>query len=495
MEGKKTLQPGVVLHGKKDYTITSVLGEGGYGVTYLAQHTQPGHNIPDRYAIKEFFLPKCCQRNADGSVTMNDTENKSAKEYRKAFKVEAEHLMDMNKYSGIVHVQEIFETNGTVYYVMEHLGDTSLSNLMKNSGGKIDEELAMHLTESVGKSLAILHQNKMNHLDVKPDNIMLVGSDMQKQPVLIDFGLSRHYNIMGKVTNENSAMGFSDGYSPAEQYVGLDNFSPTADVYALAATLFHMLTGHAPERATKVSEQYLRKELGGKTSEQRIDAIVKAMRMNAAERTQTIDVFLADLGIKKDVVPSSGGTVDISTQRKKKVNWIYVAGIAVIAVLVAVVVMLMGSDRKDGPQPVEEVAKTDTIVKQDTISKQNDDVAEKKEEVKETLERQENNATDNKQIQEKKEKQDIERPKPETKSGPVDLGYALWSGETKNGKPHGYGTMTYKSDRLVDSRDASGTYAAAGDKMKGEFRNGHWEYGTLYSASGSKKASISIGAE
>lgn len=501
MEGKKTLQPGVVLHGKKDYTITSVLGEGGYGVTYLAQHTQPGHNIPDRYAIKEFFLPKCCQRNLDGSVTMSDTENKSAKEYRKAFKVEAEHLMDMNQYSGIVHVQEIFETNGTVYYVMEHLGDTSLSSLISASGGKIDEELAMHLTESVGKSLAILHQKKMNHLDVKPDNIMLVGSDMQKQPVLIDFGLSRHYNIMGKVTNENSAMGFSDGYSPAEQYVGLDTFSPTADVYALAATLFHMFTGHAPERATKISEQYLRKELSGKTSEKRITAIVNAMRMSAAERTQTIDAFLSDLGIKKEVVPGSGGTVDISMQRKKNINWMYVGGGAVIAVLVAVIVILLGKGDGNDSQPVVNPQPDTTIVKQEPVKASTPEVSdsEKREEVTETTgNSQEQAATANTTKNESEvlvKQQTVEKPKAEQKSGPVDLGYAVWSGETKNGKPNGYGTMTYKSDHRVDSRDASDTYAAAGDKMKGEFRNGHWEYGTLYSASGVKKASISIGAE
>lgn len=494
MNEKKNLPLGFTLHGKKDYIITSVLGKGGYGITYLAQHTQQGHNIPDKYAIKEFFMPSCCQRNLDGSVTLSDTESKSANEYRKSFKIEAEHLMDLNQYSGIVHVQEIIEANGTVYYVMEHLGDTTLTSLLSSQGGRLEETLAMRLVECVGKSLTILHKKKMNHLDVKPDNIMLVGGLYEVQPVLIDFGLSRHYNIMGKVTSDKTPMGFSDGYSPAEQYVGLDTFSPSADVYALAATLFHILTGHVPERATKISEKYIREELKGRTSDKRIEAIVNAMKMNATERTQSIEDFLVNLGLVVDDKPLTGGTVDISDVKRYRFKWLYVIVAAVIVVLVCVIATLMlkkeNSDTSNQESSADTLSLANVHIQQPLVSE-----PEKQEQANAPQQTQNtesqavaSNNTQNNSIQ-------TVSVSSVSKEGAIDLGYAVWNGDIRNGKPHGYGTMTYKSDRLVDSRDPNETYAAAGDRMEGEFRNGHWEYGTLYNRGGAVKSKISIGAE
>lgn len=494
MTEKTALQSGAVLRGKKEYTITSVLGMGGYGITYLAQNIQQGHNIPDQYAIKEFFFPKCCKRNADGSVTMQDAATKSAKEYEKAFKVEAEHLMNLNQISGIVHVQEIFEDNGTVYYVMEHLGDTSLSKLIKTPGSMPDEALSMRITKLVGQSLAMLHQKKMNHLDVNPDNIMLVGEGMNMRPVLIDFGLSRHYNYMGKAINDYGVIGYSEGYAPAEQYVGIEAFAPTADIYALAATLFEMLTGHAPEIAPKLTEDYLRNELNGKTSDERVDAIVHAMERNPKDRTQSINEFLSELGLNDSPANSGRKTVDISRSRKKSnINWVYVAGFAVIVALGAGLGIALSGG---GSKPEKNVIAVADTIKKDTINPvqapETKELAQA-EEVKEVTE-QKVTQTETRQdapVKETKPKQEREEAGPST----VNLGYAKWQGETRGGKPYGLGTMTYTSDHLVDSRDANGTYAAAGDRMKGEFRNGHWEYGTLYSASGSVKAKISIGAD
>lgn len=488
MEAKKTLSAGFTLHGKKDYTVVSVLGQGGYGITYLAQHTQQGHNIPDKYAIKEFFMNNCCRRNPDGSVTMTDTESKSAKEYRKSFRLEAEHLMDLNQYAGIVHVQEIFETNGTVYYVMEHLGDTSLSSLLASSGGRLNEDLSIQLVESVGKSLAQLHQKKMNHLDVKPDNIMLVGEATQMQPVLIDFGLSRHYNNFGLVTDDNAAFGVSDGYSPAEQYVGLDSFSPTADVYALAATLFHMLTGHAPERATKITEAYLSKELSGKASDKCITAIVKAMRMNTAERTQSVNEFLADMGVVIDGT-NRGGTVDINVIIKKR--WIRAVQYAAVIVLAGAAVMFTRECQRGGKKT--EPIKIDTLTHQPAtapVNTQTESVI--------TVEPNPvaaNTHGTNTHATVTTHDDSVTPTPPAPQKGTIDLGYGVWNGEMRQGKPHGLGTMTYKTERRVDSRDPAETYAAAGDKMEGEFRNGHWEYGTLYNKAGTPKAKLSIGSD
>lgn len=118
--------------------------------------------------------------------------------------------------------------------------------------GKLGEEEMLELMRPIIDAVEFLHKHRMTHLDIKPDNIMLAtGEDSRVRPTLIDFGLSKHYGKDGKPTSTINTLGCSDGYAPIEQYGGITTFSPSADVYALGATMLFCLTGKDPKKATE----------------------------------------------------------------------------------------------------------------------------------------------------------------------------------------------------------------------------------------------------
>lgn len=491
MQEKIALSPGTLLKGKEEYTVVSVLGKGGYGITYLAQSTIYIGSIPHRvdFAIKEFYMSSCCTRKPDGTVVMSEGSQQDMDLCKKEFRVEAEHLSELNKYPGIVPVNEIFEANGTIYYVMQHLGSTTLLDYIDKKGGKLDEDLAVRLIMSIGHAVKVLHQKKLTHLDIKPENVMMVDEGTQVRPVLIDFGLSRHYNFLGQVTNNNLPQGVSDGYSPIEQYVGIDSFSPTADIYSLAATLFRMLTGHTPERATKVDDNYLQKKLEGLTSANRIRAIVNAMQKMADQRTQTVELFLNELEtstISESPVLEREGK---PTERLGKANisnkkWMRggLFGICILLLMGGVSLGTYFAMRGFGQTDnVKQIPSKDSVTQKETKL---DSVPPSNLVDKPAISPSHPSHPDTPSATESTLKKNV-----------IDLGYGKWEGEIKNGKPDGYGTLTYYEDHLIDSRDENGTVAAPGDKMTGEMYGTHWEHGKLKSATGAVKATLLIGGD
>ncbi len=365
-----SLAPGTVLKGDHDYTIECVLGQGGFGITYLANSFIMVGRIKQnvKFTIKEFFMKQSCSRAADGSVVTGG-DPAELKANLDDFVKEAEHLKAV-KHPGVVAVNEIMKTNNTVYYVMEYLGDLSLGKYLKQRG-TLPEDEAKLIVSTVGNALQTLHEKKMTHLDVKPDNIMLVDEGSgQFRPVLIDFGLSKHYNLFGSATSSLGAMGASNGYSPLEQYSGITEFSPTADVYALGATLFALLKGHAPKNAGDVNEAYLRKELAD-VSPQTQNAIVNAMKMAKGDRCQSIKEFIQQLGGNVTTSTTSSATqatgsetVSLSMKRgggsAGKMKWIIIAVVALLVIGGAAFFLLGGG----GSDDKEESASNDsTLVK------------------------------------------------------------------------------------------------------------------------------------
>ena len=293
------LPVGTVLNGKRKYTIESTLHSGGFGNTYLVKGIVMDENIAQEatYTIKEFYFAKYCTRAADGSVTVADASNASRFNAAKAdFYTEANILHGL-KHEGIVPVNEVFEQNNTVYYVMKHLGNTSLDQYVMERGGMLAEQEALRIIRLVAGALAYLHNQQILHLDVKPNNIMMCpGRDGKMVPVLIDFGQAMFYNN-GKAKTNHVVGGYTEGYSALElkQHGADRTFVPSYDVYSLSATLFFMLTGKDPDDASQISKRSVYLAMPSNVTERTIDTIVSGMAQNAQQRTPSINAFLAQL--------------------------------------------------------------------------------------------------------------------------------------------------------------------------------------------------------
>lgn len=294
-KSSQALSAGFNLQSKeRTYEIVRVLGSGSFGITYLAIANVAVGNISAtmKFAIKEHFISASCYRGEDGATVCTVPNAQSdVIDSRADFITEANRLKKLClKSRNIVSVNETFEANGTAYYVMEFLDGGSPS--------RCSEEDAISIVLQVAEALKEIHKEHVLHLDLKPDNIVLKTNDKNETyPVLIDFGISKHFDSKGRPTSSLSAKGASPGYAPQEQYAGVSEFSPKYDIYALGAVLFYLCTGKNPPDAFKISpnQQELKKELEGKASSNVGKAILGAMRPSASERTPSIKQFCDDL--------------------------------------------------------------------------------------------------------------------------------------------------------------------------------------------------------
>lgn len=309
-----TLKPGSRLKSsKREYIIEEVLGQGGFGITYKASWQTVVENVPVKipFAIKEFFMSDSCERHGgnNSQIVYSNPVKDKVEEARSDFLAEARRLNSLqHQHPCIVKVNEVFEANNTAYYVMEYLDGSSLRRLIHKSGPLAEQE-ALGYILPLAQGVQSLHDSLITHLDIKPDNVMM-KRDLQDDsmlPVLIDFGLSKHYDAAGNATSTVRAGGISAGYAPVEQYTGITTFTPEADVYALAATLFFMLTGHDPAIATELTQEKIEAALPASVTPQTRSAIKDAMRTFKHERTQSVNEFISNL---------SGGSVETKRQEK-----------------------------------------------------------------------------------------------------------------------------------------------------------------------------------
>ncbi len=304
----KALRPGTVLQGATAYRIERVLGAGGFGITYLASMTmRVGNlNVKAHVAIKEHFIGDQCERAGDSHTVVcpgTDASRALVAGSLRDFVSEARRLAEYGAGHGnIVKVNEIFEINGTAYYVMEYLEGESLDAYIKRNGPLGEDEIRS-LVFPVIDAVAYLHARRLTHLDIKPANIMLgADGDGNVRPVLIDFGLSKHYTADGSATSTVNTMACSDGYAPAEQYSGIRTFSPTADVYALGATILAAATGRTPTAANDWPAGEPEATIAGLGLGATMrTAIAKAMAMRKFDRYPDAGALLAALGGKEAV--------------------------------------------------------------------------------------------------------------------------------------------------------------------------------------------------
>lgn len=247
----KALLPGTfIFGGSRDYRVVRPLGSGGFGITYLVECQLEG-GLFAYFALKEHFLERRCDRTAGTTaVVYSQPVAEEVENSMRDFIAEANRLRRLGEgHSNIVKVHDIFCANNTAYYVMEYLEGQTLRSYVQARGALTPVETRQLLTP-VADALGFLHSNRLTHLDVKPDNIMLTADDDSVRPVLIDFGLSKHYGDDGRPTSSVNIAACTHGYSPIEQYGGLSEFQPTADIYSLGATMMFCLTGRDPGIST-----------------------------------------------------------------------------------------------------------------------------------------------------------------------------------------------------------------------------------------------------
>lgn len=242
------LQPNTTLQGGK-YRIERVLGQGGFGNTYVGYYTE----FEETVAIKEFFMKGVTERNANSTtVSVSNSENvDSFLQQKEKFKKEARRLRQLDN-PHIVKVHDLFEENGTAYYVMDYVDGENLSERLKRTSQPMSEEEVNEILPQILDALKTVHDAGIWHLDLKPANIMV---DKGGQVKLIDFGASKQMDTQKGGATSSTAISYTNGFAPREQMEqNYDKFGPWTDIYALGATLYNLLTNQRPPLPTDIDD-------------------------------------------------------------------------------------------------------------------------------------------------------------------------------------------------------------------------------------------------
>ena len=294
-----TLQQDYTLQDGK-YRILKVLGQGGFGITYLAIQVR----LDRKVAIKEFFMKDFCERDETTSQVTLGTAGSREKvnSCRKKFLKEALHIAKLD-HPNIIRIIDVFDENSTSYYVMEYIEGGSLENKL---GTGLSMSDATHYILQVAETLKYIHKKNIAHLDIKPSNIMLNGNG---EIVLIDFGVSKQYDFSTGGQTSVSPAGCSSGYAPLEQYDpnGVKDFSPQTDIYSLGATYFKLLTGITPLNAFGITKDFLQEKLKAKGVPIAVISIIcKSMEKLKENRFSDVCSFIEGLNsISLQVADSS----------------------------------------------------------------------------------------------------------------------------------------------------------------------------------------------
>lgn len=285
----RCLKPGTVLNDR--FYIGMVLGEGGFGVTYIGWDS----NLDMTVAIKEYFPSNMASRDCTASISKNINVfgGESEQEYTQGLERyirEAKVLSKFNDLHGIVDVRDFFYENNTAYIVMEYLKGPTLEEHIKQYG-RMKPEYVFQIMKPVMRSLEKIHQAGIVHRDISPDNIMLSDGGIK----LIDFGAAR---LANNDNNKSLTVMLKRGFAPEEQYRSSGKQGPWTDVYAICATIYYMLTGKRPtESIERTHEDTLQgfEELGVTVDKEENDALMKGLEPMGQNRYQSIQELCNDL--------------------------------------------------------------------------------------------------------------------------------------------------------------------------------------------------------
>ena len=279
-----TLAPGTILNGR--YTVGHVIGQGGFGITYIAQD----YRTKERVAVKEYLPTELAGRSADG-LTVQIYSGDREENYlygKEQFLAEAKTLASFLGDEHIVRIHSYFEENGTAYFVMEYVDGLTLDRYMAEHGGRLAPEEAGRLLLPLMESLGRVHEKGIVHRDIAPDNIIVSRDGSAK---LIDFGAARYST--GEKSRSLDVI-LKHGFAPYEQYMRRGRQGPWTDVYALAATYYYAVTGKIPPEAVEriTDDRILAPSaLGVQISPAQEDGLFRALEVNAPDRIQNMAEF------------------------------------------------------------------------------------------------------------------------------------------------------------------------------------------------------------
>lgn len=332
------LRAGTVLNDR--YIIGRVLGQGGFGITYLALDTQ----LNAKVAIKEFMPGEIATRQGTTVSVMMDTKSEEFAYGAERFQEEARTLAKFIGNPNIAGVSSYFDENDTSYFVMDYIEGISFKTYIANHGGKVSVEETLNVMIPVLRALTAVHAEGFIHRDVTPDNIYITKDGIVK---LLDFGSAR-YSIGDKSKSLDVIL--KVGYAPKEQYIRRSRQGPFTDVYSCAACFYAAITGFLPPESLERMDQDTLvpvSQCGIEIPEYLDKAILKGLAVQPEDRFQSAAEFLDAIESQQIVeVPVSGGAA--AHPEKKKVKPALIAGIAALIVVAVGVGMALGGGGGSG---------------------------------------------------------------------------------------------------------------------------------------------------
>lgn len=272
------LPVGYTLQGQHPYILGAAIGQGGFGITYIAIDVETSHRV----AVKEYFPTHCCGRSNMTEICSNLGQEETFIKGKEHFLQEAQMLRSLSDLNSVVSVLDFFKANNSAYLVMEYLDGLSLKDHVEKNG-KLDAQKFLKQMQPLMVDMEKMHQRGVVHRDIAPDNIILLPDGRLK---LIDFGAARSF-----VGDKSMTVVVKKGFAPVEQYMRKGSNAST-DVYALAATIYYCITGIVPpdsaERQYGEAAMVAPSALGVQLHPGQEYALEKALELQPKDRIQTI---------------------------------------------------------------------------------------------------------------------------------------------------------------------------------------------------------------
>ena len=291
-----------------EFEVLKVLGEGGFGIVYLAQD----HMLQRRVAIKEYMPATLARRGPELQLRVANEPQRPVYDAGLAGFVNEARLLARFDHPALVKVHRFWQANGTAYMVMPFYQGITLKQALQATAQPPEEAWLMSLLNDLTTALQVVHASQCYHRDIAPDNILMLADT--GKPLLLDFGAARQ--VIGDATQALTAI-LKPGYAPIEQYgqVGALKQGPWTDVYALCAVVYCAITGHKPPAAVgrTVNDTYspLLRCAVGRYSDQLLRAVDRGLRLKPDERPATMAGLRRELGLEKDSAPGPAAHIEL----------------------------------------------------------------------------------------------------------------------------------------------------------------------------------------